>query len=72
MILEIHGIEFAAQLLGFDKYIPPFATARDQDILMGVNYGSGGAGIRDGSGTELVIISLLLWKSLQDYQFYGL
>ncbi|XP_058181625.1 GDSL esterase/lipase At4g18970-like [Rhododendron vialii] len=51
--------DIIAQFLGFDEYIPPFATARDQDILMGVNYGSGGAGIRDESGTELgAVISL--------------
>lgn len=64
MIVEVHLIEFAAQFLGFEEYIPPFAIARDQDILMGVNYGSGGAGIRDESGTELVISFLLLWKCL--------
>ncbi|KAI8000193.1 GDSL esterase/lipase, partial [Camellia lanceoleosa] len=41
------------QLLGFDKFIQPFATARGWDILMGVNYGSGGAGIRDETGQQL-------------------
>ncbi|XP_057471149.1 GDSL esterase/lipase At1g29670-like [Actinidia eriantha] len=45
--------ETLAELLGFDKYIPPFATASDQEILMGVNYGSGGAGIRDETGSQL-------------------
>ncbi|XP_027101519.1 GDSL esterase/lipase At1g29670-like [Coffea arabica] len=39
--------DFIAQLLGFDNFIPPYATARGQDIIKGVNYGSGGAGIRD-------------------------
>ena len=32
---------FSAELLGFANFIPPFATARGQDILMGMNYGSG-------------------------------
>ncbi|PSR98659.1 GDSL esterase/lipase [Actinidia chinensis var. chinensis] len=45
--------DIIADLLGFDKYIPPFATASDQEILMGVNYGSGGAGIRDETGSQL-------------------
>jgi len=40
--------------LGFDQFIPPFATARGRDILVGVNYASGAAGIRDESGRELV------------------
>ncbi|THG09115.1 hypothetical protein TEA_010906 [Camellia sinensis var. sinensis] len=43
------------QLLGFDKFIQPFATARGSDILMGVNYGSGGAGIRDETGQQLTL-----------------
>lgn len=46
-----------AELLGFDDYIPPFATARGTDILKGVNYGSGGAGIRAETGLNLVIFN---------------
>jgi hypothetical protein len=45
----------AAQLLGFVNYIPPFATARGLEILRGVNYASGAAGIRDESGQTDVI-----------------
>ncbi|KAL3528218.1 hypothetical protein ACH5RR_012874 [Cinchona calisaya] len=45
--------DFIAQLLGFDNFIPPFATARGQDIIKGVNYGSGGAGIRDDTSRNL-------------------
>lgn len=45
----------AAQLLGFANPIPPFATARGSDVLRGVNYASGGAGILDESGMQLVI-----------------
>ncbi|KAL0442588.1 UNVERIFIED_CONTAM: GDSL esterase/lipase [Sesamum latifolium] len=44
-IADIH-----AELLGFDKYIAPFASARNRDILRGVNYGSGGSGILDETG----------------------
>ncbi|KAK4399292.1 GDSL esterase/lipase [Sesamum angolense] len=39
-----------AELLGFDKYIAPFASSTNQDILRGVNYGSGGSGILDETG----------------------
>ncbi|XP_076924214.1 GDSL esterase/lipase At5g45670-like [Bidens hawaiensis] len=40
-------------LLGFSKFIPPYATATDQEISAGVNYGSGSAGIREESGSHL-------------------
>ncbi|XP_024983904.1 GDSL esterase/lipase At5g45670-like isoform X1 [Cynara cardunculus var. scolymus] len=42
-----------AQLLGFESFIQPFATARSDDIVKGVNYASGGAGIREESGQHL-------------------
>ncbi|XP_052180814.1 GDSL esterase/lipase At1g29670-like [Diospyros lotus] len=42
-----------AELLGFDSFIPPFATASGTTILSGVNYGSGAAGIRDETGQQL-------------------
>lgn len=45
---------FAAQLLGFDDYIPPYSTARGQDILRGVNFASAAAGIRQETGQQLV------------------
>ncbi|GFQ02725.1 GDSL esterase/lipase at1g29660 [Phtheirospermum japonicum] len=44
--------DFIAELLGFDKYIPPYANGTTQDILQGVNYGSGGAGILDETGRQ--------------------
>ncbi|KAL5789421.1 hypothetical protein ACOSQ2_004309 [Xanthoceras sorbifolium] len=34
-----------ADIIGFDNYVPPFATASGQDILKGVNYASGSSGI---------------------------
>ena len=43
-----------AELLGFDNYIPSYATTRGQDILKGVNYASGAAGIRSESGQQMV------------------
>ena len=45
---------FAGELLGFNQFIPPFATARGREILVGVNYASGSAGIRDETGSQLV------------------
>ncbi|KAJ0626016.1 putative triacylglycerol lipase [Helianthus annuus] len=42
-----------AQLLGFDKFIPPFATAKGGEIVTGVNYASGAAGIRAETGQHL-------------------
>ncbi|KAJ4981068.1 hypothetical protein NE237_031905 [Protea cynaroides] len=42
-----------AQLLGFDDLIPPYANARDEDLLRGVNFASAAAGIRDETGQQL-------------------
>ncbi|KAI3719119.1 hypothetical protein L6452_20011 [Arctium lappa] len=41
------------QFLGFPNFIPPYATVTDQQISTGVNYGSGGAGIRDETGRNM-------------------
>ncbi|KAI3764840.1 hypothetical protein L2E82_14857 [Cichorium intybus] len=45
--------DMIGHLLGFSKFIPPHATATDDEISTGVNYGSGSAGIRDESGSHL-------------------
>ncbi|KAM0065122.1 putative triacylglycerol lipase [Helianthus debilis subsp. tardiflorus] len=45
--------DFIGQLLGFTEFIPPFATATDREISIGVNYASGGAGIRVETGRNL-------------------
>ncbi|KAF8413648.1 hypothetical protein HHK36_001640 [Tetracentron sinense] len=45
--------DIIVQLLGFEDFIPPFATAGGQDILKGVNYASAAAGIRDETGRQL-------------------
>ncbi|GAB2232952.1 hypothetical protein Droror1_Dr00012022 [Drosera rotundifolia] len=42
-----------AELLGFDNYISPYATASGEDILRGVNYASAAAGIREETGRQL-------------------
>ncbi|RVW21325.1 GDSL esterase/lipase [Vitis vinifera] len=40
-------VDVIAELLGFNSFVPPFATAEGEVILKGVNYASGGSGIRD-------------------------
>ncbi|KAF5760936.1 putative triacylglycerol lipase [Helianthus annuus] len=45
--------DIIGQLLGLTDFIPPFATATNQEIIRGVNYASGAAGIRDDTGREL-------------------
>ncbi|KAK6154881.1 hypothetical protein DH2020_009129 [Rehmannia glutinosa] len=47
-------VDVIAELLGFDDRIPPYATARGQQILRGVNYASAAAGIRQETGQQLV------------------
>ncbi|XP_027338172.1 GDSL esterase/lipase At1g29670-like [Abrus precatorius] len=47
------SIDIIGQLLGFQNFIPPFANLRGSDILKGVNYASGAAGIRIETGTHL-------------------
>lgn len=46
---------YLGQLLGFVDFIPPYATITDKVITTGVNYASGSAGIREESGSHLVI-----------------
>ncbi|GAA0186763.1 hypothetical protein Leryth_000193 [Lithospermum erythrorhizon] len=46
-------VDVISELLGFDGYIPPYANARGEDILRGVNYASAAAGIRDETGQQL-------------------
>ncbi|KAK4440102.1 GDSL esterase/lipase [Sesamum alatum] len=46
-------VDVIAELLGFDDYIPPYASARGEEILRGVNYASAAAGIRSETGQQL-------------------
>ncbi|KAL5053696.1 hypothetical protein RYX36_034378 [Vicia faba] len=41
------------EILGFDHYIPPYANINCTNIVEGVNYASGAAGIRNETGTHL-------------------
>jgi phospholipase/lecithinase/hemolysin len=45
-------VDIIAELLGFDTYMPAFATANGEEILKGVNYASGAAGIRKETGQQ--------------------
>ncbi|KAG8637380.1 hypothetical protein MANES_15G115701v8 [Manihot esculenta] len=46
-------VDAIAELMGFQHFIPPFATATGIDRLFGVNYASGSAGIRKETGQHL-------------------
>ncbi|KAL5839227.1 hypothetical protein ACOSQ4_011835 [Xanthoceras sorbifolium] len=51
--------DLIAERLGFENYIPSFATAKSVEILKGVNYASGSAGILDETGkNQGICISL--------------
>nr|XP_043624389.1 GDSL esterase/lipase At1g29660-like [Erigeron canadensis] len=45
--------DFIAENLGFTSRIPPFAFPNGSDILLGLNYASAAAGIRDETGQHL-------------------
>ncbi|KAJ1426855.1 SGNH hydrolase superfamily [Sesbania bispinosa] len=47
------AVDIITLLLGFEKFIPPFANTSGSDILKGVNYASGGSGIRNETGMNL-------------------
>ncbi|KAF7149897.1 hypothetical protein RHSIM_Rhsim02G0201300 [Rhododendron simsii] len=62
--------DFLAEYLGFGKPIPPFASTAtdDQEILKGVNYASGAAGIRDETGYQLILYN----KGARKIALFGL
>ncbi|XP_022728787.1 uncharacterized protein LOC111284368 [Durio zibethinus] len=45
--------DIIVQLLDLQEFIPPFATSRGKEILKGVNYASGSAGILNETGEQL-------------------
>ncbi|KAG5029551.1 hypothetical protein AAZX31_05G152200 [Glycine max] len=47
------SVDIITELLGLENFIPPFANTGVSDILKGVNYASGAAGIRNETGTHL-------------------
>ncbi|KAL6333760.1 hypothetical protein AAG906_028946 [Vitis piasezkii] len=60
-------VDVTADLLQLENYIPPFATASDQQILQGVNYASGSAGIRDETAVFLGE-RIVMNQQLQNFQ----
>ncbi|WOL14296.1 GDSL esterase/lipase [Canna indica] len=46
-------VDVLAQLLGFRSFVPPYAAAQRSDILRGLNFASGAAGIRAETGNNL-------------------
>lgn len=58
MKINLFLIDFSAELLGFKHHIPAFAATFNTsvDILTGVNYASGSAGILEETGKHLVLI----------------
>nr|XP_016508010.1 PREDICTED: GDSL esterase/lipase At1g29670-like [Nicotiana tabacum] len=60
-------VDVIAEQLGFNGYIPPYATARGRDILGGVNYASAAAGIRDETGRQLVLHQILFILKIYDF-----
>lgn len=47
---------FAAELLGFKQFIPPFPKAVGRQLLEGVNYASAGSGIRQETSKQQVSV----------------
>jgi hypothetical protein len=63
----VHLASVAAQLLGFDDFIPPFAGASSDQLLTGVNFASAAAGIREETGQQLVRVHCHLRISHVDH-----
>ncbi|KAL9459847.1 hypothetical protein AB3S75_003118 [Citrus x aurantiifolia] len=63
--------DILAQLLGFENFIPSFthaSNAKDQEILIGVNYASGGAGIRNETARNNLGPVISMDMQLQNHQ----
>ncbi|KAM3393866.1 hypothetical protein P3S68_002867 [Capsicum galapagoense] len=63
-------VDVIAELLGFDDYSPPYATARGRQILRGVNLASAAAGIREETGQQLVLILYFIFIIITFALFY--
>ncbi|XP_061957339.1 GDSL esterase/lipase At1g29660-like [Populus nigra] len=59
--------DIMGELLGFDDFIPSFLTVNSSEILKGVNYASGSAGIRQETGKQLGV-NLELSRQLENHQ----
>ncbi|PKU73380.1 GDSL esterase/lipase [Dendrobium catenatum] len=51
-------VDVLAQLLGFRNFIPSYSTVQRNEVLRGVNFASGAAGIRDETGNNLQLYEL--------------
>ncbi|KAL5577072.1 hypothetical protein UlMin_018771 [Ulmus minor] len=60
-------VDLLGSLLGLDNFIPSFTTAKEPEILKGVNYASGSAGIREETGQQLGA-HISLDRQLQNHQ----
>ncbi|XP_058763327.1 GDSL esterase/lipase At5g45670-like [Vicia villosa] len=60
-------VDIIGELLGFEKFIPPFANTTGYDILKGVNYASSSAGIRYETGKKTAINNIALGLQLQNH-----
>ncbi|KAK1424865.1 hypothetical protein QVD17_20205 [Tagetes erecta] len=49
----LNSADYIAQFLGFTTFIQPYPNATNEEIVRGVNYGSGAAGILEESGSRL-------------------
>lgn len=58
-LLLFNVVVMPAEELGFKHFIPPYANTSGFDILEGVNYASGAAGIRNETGTHAVDINYI-------------
>ncbi|KAJ8761959.1 hypothetical protein K2173_006561 [Erythroxylum novogranatense] len=59
--------DIIGELLGFDSFIPPYLSASGSQILKGVNYASGSAGIRSETG-KAAGVNIDLTTQLQRHQ----
>ncbi|KAL1155467.1 hypothetical protein V6Z11_A08G026300, partial [Gossypium hirsutum] len=60
--------DYIAEYLGFTRSMPPFAESKGENILNGVNYASGAAGIRDETGKDLTLYN----NGARKFAVYGL
>ncbi|XP_058740677.1 GDSL esterase/lipase At5g45670-like [Vicia villosa] len=60
--------DIIGELLGFEKFIPPFANTTGYDILKGVNYASSSGGIRYETGKKTAINNIYLGLQLQNHK----
>jgi len=60
-------VDIIADILGFDEHIPPFATVSNSQLLRGVNYASGSAGVLEETGKHFGDC-LSLSKQLENHQ----